>query len=296
MNRRMLFVALGVAASGAALGVVIPGMTNDADTHNPLTDIVITTHNPPCTAVFLHHLEATRLTDVKPTLYRPGYSDAEYRNGINVTAVVLTSETNRIISAVLQRPEVSGVVAYPSVPPNATAPARAEPTESRANPDVVRPSPGHPATECDVVSETLADTMLYALGWAGSPYPDAATLVNAAQATERNATTHVTANFDRDHPDSWPRFEDLRVTEDGMVYYGDRLSMLIRTNNAAETWTYLKNNGAHITYTYMAFDGGPAGSIRGFVTPSLVWSLMERGFVEQILVDDVSERRHHGYG
>ena len=160
---------------------------------------------------------------------------------------------------------------------------------------MVRPSPGHLATECDVVSETLADTIMYALGWAGSPYPNATALANAAHAKTRNAT-YVTADFDRGHPDSWPRFEDLRVTEDGMVYYGDRLGMMIRTNNAAETWTYLKNSGAHITFTYMAFDGGPAGSISAYVEPSLAWSLMGRGFVKQILVQEVSGRHHHGYG
>ncbi len=295
MRRYMPFVALGVAASGAALGVAVLGITDETDTHNPLTDIVITTHNPPCTAVFLHHLEVTRLTDVKPTLHRPGYSDAEYKNGIDVAAVVLTSDANRIIPAILQRPEVAGVAAYPSAPPNPTAPMHSGRAESHANPNVVRPSPGHPATECDVVSETLADTMMNALGWAGSPYPNVTALANAAYAKTRNVT-YVAADFDRDHPDSWPRFEDLRVTEDGMVYYGDRLGMLIRTNNAAETWTYLKNSGAHITFTYMAFDGGPAGSIRAYVEPSLVWSLMERGYVEQILVQEVSERHLHGYG
>ena len=106
----------------AALVCFIPMVAHGSDVNNTTAHLVITTHNPSCTAVHLDRLGVVRLTGVQPTVRDGvfGYSADEFRNGINVTAVVWAHEANQTVSNMLGRFEVRSVAVYSPAVSNAT--------------------------------------------------------------------------------------------------------------------------------------------------------------------------------
>ena len=99
------------------------GSSLGAAPDHTVVELVVTTHYPPCTALFLNHINVTRLTAVRPhwswDTGLVGYSDEEYERGINVTAIVWPRDANETMSAIAERPEVLGVAAYPHDAQNA---------------------------------------------------------------------------------------------------------------------------------------------------------------------------------
>ena len=108
----------------AALICLMPMAAYGSEVNNTTVHLVITTHNPSCTAVHLDRLGAARLTDVQPTVRDGvfGYGADEFREGINVTAAVWTHEANKTASNMLERLEVRGVAAYLPAASNTTLP------------------------------------------------------------------------------------------------------------------------------------------------------------------------------
>ena len=121
-------------------------------------NLVITTHNPACTAAHLDYLGAVRLTDVKPWIRHgaSGYTHNEIANGVNVTAIIWERDSNITIRSVLERPEVSGVAAYSRVTPNSTEAVAL--LAKYDNPDVKLPHMGHPTT-CGLTTNHMLPVM-----------------------------------------------------------------------------------------------------------------------------------------
>ena len=73
------------------------------------TNLVITTHNPACTAVFLSSYNVTRQSDL---LYNYEYGPGDFTDGINMTFAAHAGEGPGLVDLLADREEVSGVVLY----------------------------------------------------------------------------------------------------------------------------------------------------------------------------------------
>ena len=106
----------------AALVCLIPTAAHGSDVNNTPVHLVITTHNPSCTAVHLDRFEAVRLTDVRVTERDGvfGYSADEFRNGVNITAVVWVHEIHKIVSELQWHTTIRNMAVYLPVTPNST--------------------------------------------------------------------------------------------------------------------------------------------------------------------------------
>ena len=122
----------------------IPGVIyEDISDYTPV-EVIITTHNPACTAVFLNYINVTRLTDVRPHWpYGGGYSQDGYEHGINITTIVWPYDANSTIAAIVERPEVISVAAYPYITQNTTLAKSSQLLSHVVNPDAEF-SPGVP--------------------------------------------------------------------------------------------------------------------------------------------------------
>ena len=232
--------------------------------------LVVTTHNPACTAVHLDHLGIVRLTDVRPW-YRDGsfgYTSNDIIDGVNVTAAVWARDSNTAIPAILERPEVSSVSTYSRVAPNSTeAPT---PLAEYDNPDVIRPDMGHP-TRCGLATNHMLLVMMDGIGWGGAG-PDAAP-------ADRKEVDHVSPGMPAT-PEPIPLTLDTAYTtrvdtKSGTVYVGDLMGVEIWTSNHTAVWAHLKGNGALVT-------GAAPGVVAGYIPPSMLWSIIIRDDVSGI--------------
>lgn len=258
------------AASGAAYW---------SDLDNAIVELVITTHNPACTAAFLNHIDVTRLTDVRPH-FRDGvrgYSADEYESGINVTAIIWPHQTNETVAAVVERTEVSRVAAYlhivnaTSPALNATSPEQRQLLALAINTNVEK---DRTPLRCDPLSYAIAKALLDDVGWAGSPN---AGPTGASDPDAKRDAGPVALTIDR------IPISDLERDRDGTVHYGDLLGVGIGTNNVNATWAYLKENGALVTHV-RGEDRQPGsyGYLIAFIRPLLVWDIIERDEVLEI--------------
>ena len=247
----------GKSAYGSSLGAV-PDHT--------VVELVITTHNPVCTAGFLHHINVTRLTDVRP-LYRDGvrgYSADQYENGINVTAIIWPRDAAEVMRAVAERTEVRSVAAYPYGAQNATG--QSPPLALAANPDVETPEFYGGATRCDVIfdSDLLQMFMDEVVGWNGAPDPVPR---YAEIADEVMESTPINLTLD-------PRPADQQDPISKIYHYGDLVRVGVWTYNVTDAWAHLQKNGALVIY---AIDNGESlGKVGAYIPISLMWSLHER--------------------
>ena len=236
-------------------------------------ELVITTHYPPCTAMFLNHINVTRLTDVRPhwswDTGLVGYSDEEYERGINVTAVVWPRDADETMSAIADRPEVLGVAAYPHGTQNAAGPSTL--LALVANPDPESYSGGVPV--CRPVSQEVLDLVMGGLGWAGAG-PDAEPAASRAGASSEPAAQPVTSQADL-ALDSIVWSE--RYVKSGVYYYGDFLGVSVVTDVVNATWAYMRENGALVTGVLGENDPrDTVGLVDGYAPLSLIFPLWER--------------------
>ena len=236
-------------------------------------ELVITTHYPPCTAMFLNHINVTRLTDVRPhwswDTGLVGYSDEEYERGVNVTAVVWPRDADETMSAIAERPEVLGVAAYPRGTQNAAGPSTL--LALVANPDPESHSGGVPV--CRPVSQEVLDLVMGGLGWAGAG-PDAEPAASRAGASSEPAAQPVTSQADL-ALDSIVWSE--RYVKSGVYYYGDFLGVSVVTDVVNATWAYMRENGALVTGVLGENDPrDTVGLVDGYAPLSLIFPLWER--------------------
>ena len=254
---------------------VAVGTAYGSDLEHPApVELVITTHNPVCTAVFLHHIDVARLTDVRPLPAMPHYygSDAysidELRNGTGVSAVVWPHQVNGTMRAILEQPEVISVAAYPYAAPNATHSGWPEPLALAANPQAgVMPDPIDPPYRCATVGSYFKlGLMMESIGWAGVsapvPGPEPASAQGASGASELALAPLA---LDRD-----PGFDAQPDPRTKILYYDGLMHVEIRTYNVTDTWAYLKANGA-LVVDVIGVDE-PFGIVGAYIPPPLMWS------------------------
>ena len=114
----LLVLALFVICVAMASSVAY-GSSHD----NAPVNIVITTHNPPCTAIFMHDRDGTILqTNLRPLPLFVSYTEAELENGVNVTYSVPAHLAGELLSALSERREVLVAATYSiSEPPRLLA-------------------------------------------------------------------------------------------------------------------------------------------------------------------------------
>ena len=260
--------------------------------HPAPVELVITTHNPVCTAVFLHHIDVARLTDVRPLPAMPHYygSDAysidELRNGTGVSAVVWPHQVNGTMRAILEQPEVISVAAYPYAAPNATHSGWPEPLALAANPQAgVMPDPIDPPYRCATVGSYFKlGLMMESIGWAGVSAPVPAPDISGASESdmlcsvvlERQCTLPPGASGVAFKPppltlDREPGFDAQADPRNKILYYDGLMNVEIRTYNVTDTWAYLKANGALVVDVSGVDE--PFGIVGAYIPPPLMWSL-----------------------
>ena len=252
----------------AAPGVAHVNKSDPAPVH-----LVVTTHNPVCTAAFLHHIEVTRLTDVRP-LYRDGvrgYGADQYENGVNVTAIIWPQDAAKVMRAVAERTEVRGVAAYPYGAQNAAGPSPQ--LALAANPDVETPEFYGASTRCDVMPNLhlLQMFMDEVVGWNGAPDP-----VPRCAVIPNEAAESIPADLVLD-----PRPTDTRKDpESGIYYHDDLMRVDVWTSNVKDTWAHLQKNGALVIG--VLGDGQPVSLVGAYMPVSLMWSIHERDGVWRV--------------
>lgn len=92
-----------------------PNADGMANLNHTRVNVVITTHEPICTGVYLDKLNVTRLTNIQQAYDRDAIAD-----GINVTAAIWVHEVNKTITEIMKWDEVSSVVAYQFASQNTT--------------------------------------------------------------------------------------------------------------------------------------------------------------------------------
>ena len=233
--------------------------------HVDTLNLIITTHNPFCTALYLNYTDITRLTDIRPQRLGTSYSytDIERYLGIDVTAVIWAADSNMTIPAILHRPDVSSVMVYASS--NSTTTPRL--LALFHDPDV---TPNwHGITECGALSEEHIPMLMDNVGWKGSK-PD---------------TGPVPKSFD-DSSDA--PIDRAKLTLDpypithmdpktGLVYAGDLLRVGVKTTDYMAIWSYMKENGAIVTDVYQEYE-----YVSGYIPPSLIGPLAMRDDVYRI--------------
>ena len=235
---------------------VVPGIVYGSP-DNALVELIITTHNPACTAGLLHHLEIDRLTDVRPH-WRDGvfgYNSDEYERGINITAVVRAYDVNGTIQAIMERPEVRSVAAYVSATLNSTFAEQSVLTRLDTNPDVE-----NGFKECGGISLHSLNMFMDEIGWAGVSKP-----FQASGPSQASGPTRTPTPLTLDSRPVW------HYDESGLLYSGDLLGVEVFTYNVTDTWTLMKRNCALVLY--VVDNDGSLGLVSGFVPVSLLWSL-----------------------
>lgn len=285
-----------------------------------LVRLVITTHNPACTAAFLNGTGVTRVTDVLPH-YRDGvygYSEEEVDRGISVTAVVWHHEYNMTIGRLAERPEVSGVAAYPY---RTSIPALAGAVELTGGTTAYGPAAQNATSpESLALVLFLATAFVTAAANATSPEPLAVysdveksdfdgfyspcrpmyslsmlELVmdsigwpgagpGARPASEPIPSLVGTAGVEGELAPltlDTIRWEDLRI-EQWIIYYGDLIGVSIDSYNVNATWAYLQENGALVTYVSGA-ESLSGGGMLAYVPVPLLWPIWDREEVSNIV-------------
>ena len=271
-------LVLGVLAlSGAVYDAAHAEQDAAVEPGNSTVSLVVTTHNPACTAVHLDYLEVTRLTDVRPW-YRNGtfgYTYDEITNGVNITAVIWARDSNMTIPSILERPEVSSISTYSYVEPNSTdAPTL---LAQANNTDVVRPDLTRLPTECGNIRPHIFLLLMDAVGWDGAEPgtgPRGAISANGTEPesdgpTDQGRTNdRFSAQATAEPPpltlNPWP---ETRVDpESGIIYAGDLMGVSIRTSNYTAVWAFLKENEALVTRAKPQL-------VSGYIPPSILWPL-----------------------
>lgn len=248
-------------------------MTTEPD--NAPVELAITTHNPVCTAVFLHHIGVARITDVRPLPAMPHYYGAdaytidELVNGTSVSALVWQHQMNETMRTILEQPEVISVAAYPYAAPNSTHPGRPEPLALAVDPPAgVISDPTDPLYLCHAMpSHFNLGLIMESIGWAGVsdpvPAPESALARGASGASEPTA---VPLTLDRE-----PGFDAQPDPRNKILYYNNLMRVEIRTYNVTDTWAYLKANGA-LVVGVLGVDE-PFGIVAAYIPPPLMWSV-----------------------
>lgn len=249
------------------------GMTTEPD--NAPVELAITTHNPVCTAVFLHHIGVARITDVRPLPAMPHYYGAdaytidELGNGTSVSALVWQHQMNETMRTILEQPEVIAVAAYPYAAPNSTHPGRPEPLALAVNPPArVTSDPADTPYRCHTMpSYVYLGLIMESIGWAGvsDPVP-ASGSAPASGASGASEPTAIPLTLDRE-----PGFDAQPDPRNKILYYDGLMQVEIRTYNVTDTWTYLKANGA-LVVGVLGVDE-PFGIVAAYIPPPLMWSV-----------------------
>ena len=93
----------------AVLTCIVPGVAHAIDTSHAPVYLVVTTHNPACTAVFLSSYNVTRQSDL---LYNYEYGTEDFTDGINMTFAAHAGEGPELVALLADREEVSNVALY----------------------------------------------------------------------------------------------------------------------------------------------------------------------------------------
>ena len=141
----------------------------DISDYTPM-EVIITTHHPACTAVFLKYINVTRLTDVRPHWpYGGGYSQDEYEHGINITTIVWPYDANSTIAAIVETGD-NQRTAYPNIIQNTTLAKSPQLLSHVVNPDA-KFSPGVP--DCYPVHQIMIGLIMDKMEWWEGAGPDA---------------------------------------------------------------------------------------------------------------------------
>ena len=142
----VLLAACVLAAAGTA----------HADGGDHPANLVVTTHYPPCTAIFMHGRDGVALkTELRPMPVSVSYTDEEIRAGINLTYSATTRLADELVPVLAGRPDVSAVASYSaSRPPTLLANAT---------------SPGPPSYRCgDLLDSSNLFRTVYDMVWESS--------------------------------------------------------------------------------------------------------------------------------
>ena len=267
----VLLMLSAVAATGIAYGGI---------QDNAAVELVITTHNPLCTAAFLHHIDVARLTDVRPISGMGSHygtnvqSFDELRNGINVSAIVWPHQMNGTVQAIVERSEVISVAAYPYMASNSTYTERQMPLVLAVNSDVGKSDPfGTAPYICDVTNSNYElGLIMDAIGWAGVsdpvPTPESASDVfEASESAPEPLTLDVCT-------------QPYKDPETGIYYCGDLMDVVVWTYNITDTWRFLQENEALVLSTYG--EDGSLSTISAAIPVSILWALLDMDGVSAV--------------
>ena len=102
-----------LAVFGVAYAATDIDSTSSYSPHEPVY-LDITSYNPTCTALYLHQLNVTRLTDVRPwsqtTDFTFDYNG--YWAGESIIATIWGHELNKTTSALVERSDIAKVTVY----------------------------------------------------------------------------------------------------------------------------------------------------------------------------------------
>ena len=256
-------------------GVIYEGISD----YTPV-EVIITTHNPACTAVFLNYINVTRLTDVRPHWpYGGGYSNDGYKYGINITTIVWPYEANSTIAAIVERPEVISVAAYPYIMQNTTLTKSSQLLSQSVNPNA-KFSPGVP--DCYPVHQIMIGLIMDKMEWWEGAGPDAEPATSwvgvASSPTVEYDKNPVDLTLD---PTPWSD----RHLESGIYWYGDLMAISIVTHDVNATWVYMKENSVLVASVVGHNDTrDTVGIVGGYVPLSFIWPLWDREEVVNIRV------------
>lgn len=130
--------------------------TAHADGDDQPANLVVTTHYPPCTAIFMHDRDGVALqTELRPMPVSVSYTDEEIRAGINLTYATTTRLADELMPALAGRPDVSAVASY----------SASHPPELLAN----ATSTGPPSYKCgDLLDSSNLFRTVYDMVWESS--------------------------------------------------------------------------------------------------------------------------------
>ena len=117
-----IFESAGRTYAAVALydDIQIIQLTDDVDRaahgngqDNTPVNLVVTTHSPGCTAIFLLEYDVTRKTELRPTHL---YSLEEVENGLNMTFGTHAAVASKLVPLLADRGEISSVASYSAGP------------------------------------------------------------------------------------------------------------------------------------------------------------------------------------
>ena len=113
---------------GQGSAVFIDGIAYPATGSDMPVNLVVTTHNPACTAIFMHGRDGVALqTELRPDpITQNSYTAGEIQAGINLTYATTARLVGELVPALAERQVVSSVVSYsvsdpPALLANATS-------------------------------------------------------------------------------------------------------------------------------------------------------------------------------